>query len=204
MTLCIPQKGGRAARTAKLELKSASVTLRPPKDVARCQPNIDVNVVCLQQVCVPQDIEGVCWMLFTSEPVDTSEQAISVVRLYTRRWRVEKFHKFWKSDGTRVEHLRMATPDNLRRVGILLAFAACRLMRLRDAAIPPTSYLTQIKPEPTQPVCTAEEAKNADSCAQILTAEQWRMLWALTVKQSIPQTPPSRRWASLAVAKLGN
>ncbi|MCA6523832.1 MAG: transposase, partial [Pseudanabaena sp. M051S1SP2A07QC] len=37
------------------------------------------------------------WMLLTSEVVEDLETAIKILRWYTYRWRVEDFHKIFKS-----------------------------------------------------------------------------------------------------------
>ena len=52
------------------------------------------------------------------------------------RWRVEEFHKAWKS-GAGVEQRRMRGADNLERIAVVLAFVAVRLLQLREVFVPP-------------------------------------------------------------------
>lgn len=200
LRLRISQKGSRKAREATLRIQATHVTVLPPQDIQTHQPKINLNVLTISEISAPPDSTPIQWLLLTTEPIENPEAALRVVKLYALRWRVEEFHKFWKSDGMRVENLRMATPDNLRRVAVLMAFAACRLMRLRDAVVPPTCHLTTMSGErdaaavPTQPDMP---------CTDLLTDKQWRILWGLTANTAPPESPPSRRWASLAVARLG-
>ena len=67
--------------------------------------------------------EPVEWLLLTTEPVTTHEQALNVLRMVSRRWRIEEFHKAWKS-GTHVEALRPRSAKNLERGVVILAFVA--------------------------------------------------------------------------------
>ena len=46
-------------------------------------------------------------MLLTTEVVDTPEMAATILRWYTYRWRVEEYHKIFKS-GCQCERYRLA------------------------------------------------------------------------------------------------
>ena len=41
----------------------------------------------------PQGVERIEWLLLTTAPVESFEQALIVVNGYTQRWRVEDFHR---------------------------------------------------------------------------------------------------------------
>ena len=208
LQLEIAQKGGRSRRVAHLRLRTESMVLKPPHDVVSQQPPIMVNAVLLEEYSAPQGAEPVRWILFTSDPVEGVADAMKVARRYAKRWRIEEFHKVWKSEGMRVEHLRMATADNLRRAAVLQAFCAARLMRLRDALVPHRETLTRKQQDHNGDVNAEQEVQvkalaNAP-CDQILTTTQWKLLWTASEKTSPPQNIPSRRWASLALARLGS
>lgn len=51
---------------------------------------------------------------------------------YEARWKVELFHKIWKSEGTKVKSLKMHQYESLEKVAVIHAFIACRLMQLKD------------------------------------------------------------------------
>jgi hypothetical protein len=203
LLLSIEQKGGRPKRQAQLAVRSASITLRPPKDVASTQPELQMNVVSVCEENPPAGVEPVRWLLFTSEPVQTFEQAYKVVLHYARRWRIEEFHKCWKSEGTDVESLRMATAENLRRVAILQVFVATKLMQLRDALVDRVAAAVPVVEDGD--ASSAHENKFVDRpCDRLLTRQQWRVLWVATEHSRPPIHPPSAKWASLAIAKMGS
>lgn len=202
-TLDIAQKGGRPARRATLDLRACSVTLECPKSRKDPMAPLVVNVVHLDEsTCSPDNkTKPACWTLLTSEPIDTLEQILTVVRYYALRWMVEEFHKCWKSDGTKVEDLRLQSEDNLLRIVVPMAFAAVRIMQLRCSVMGedfrrkmPQLHDVAV-PEPP-PVDTLP-------CTDVLSDLELEVLWRATKKRTIfPATPPTRRWALHAIAKL--
>ena len=124
------------------------------------------------------------WVLLTSEPVDSAEQVRRIVRYYELRWRIEEYHKAWKS-GVGVERQRFQSAGNLQRMLVITAFLAVRLLQLRE-------HLHS----------TASEDSGA-ACDTVLTPEEWQVLWLRREKRAPPSVAPSLRWACLAIAKLG-
>lgn len=120
----------------------------------------------------------------TTEPVTTHEQALDLLWMYSRRWRIEEFHKAWKS-GTRVEELRPRSAKNLERGVVILAFVAIRLLQLQELVYSLRGELAQ------QP------------CNTILSATEWYVLYLTTQKRKPPAEPPSAEWAYRAIARLG-
>lgn len=55
-------------------------------------------IVC-QEVGADAVQEKLCWILYTTEAVNAVEEARIIVRYYELRWRIEEFHKVWKSDA---------------------------------------------------------------------------------------------------------
>jgi hypothetical protein len=73
------------------------------------------------------------WLLLTTRPVESLDQALEIVSWYTRRWIVEEVHKAWKT-GCRAEDRRLTQADRLVPLLGALAIVAVRLLTLRDAA----------------------------------------------------------------------
>lgn len=180
----IKQKGGRKAREAHIALSYSSVTLKKPQR-AKANAALDVNVVVCQEIGPDGEKGKLRWILYTSEPISTPEQARQIAHYYELRWKIEEFHKIWKSEGTEVEKLRMQSRENLRRVAVIQAFIAVRLFQLRDLAQ------------------NQEEAKSIP-CTVYFSGVSWKILWKATNKQEdIPEEPPSLYWGYYALAKLG-
>ncbi len=178
--ITVPQKGGRRARKAKMELRTAAVTLVSPKQGHRA---LSLNVVECREVGTGQG-KGLKWTLLTQEPVRSAEQAREIVSHYEQRWRIEEFHLAWKSGGTQVEKQRMQTADSLERMSVMLAFVAVRLLQLREV------------------VMDKVDAKQR-SCTELLQPMEWKVLWLKRERGKLPAKPPSLYWAYYAVAKLG-
>jgi hypothetical protein len=68
---------------------------------------------------------------------------------------------------------------------VITAFVAVRLLQLRES------------------LRHTAEPETSTTCTIALTTEQWQVLWLTHQGRRPPQTPPSLRWACLAVAKLG-
>ena len=73
------------------------------------------------------------WLLLTTRPIESLDQALEIISWYTRRWIVEEFHKAWKT-GCRAEERRLTQAERLVPLLGALAIVAVRLLTLRDAA----------------------------------------------------------------------
>lgn len=195
-TVALAQRGGahaRRARPVRLEVRAARVRLRPPHRAPGLGA-LEVNAIWAYEPEPPQAQEPLQWLLFTGEPIDTLAAAVRVLGYYALRWRIEDFHKAWKS-GAKVEQRRMQSAANLERMAVVLAFVAVRLLQLREGL------------EGPQPVSDKEKApgKRAPriSCAGVLDETEWQVLWLTDTTKPLPEEAPSLRWAYEAVAKLG-
>ena len=73
------------------------------------------------------------WILLTSVPIQTVEQAWERVDWYRARWIVEDYHQCLKT-GCSIEERQLQTYDGLRRLLGFLAPQAVRLLQLRAAS----------------------------------------------------------------------
>ena len=193
-TIRIAQRGGahaRRSRTVELALHAAPVTLQAPHR----EPGLGalrVHAVLAQELKPPAGEQPLCWLLLTGEPIDSVEAVQRVLRYYTWRWRVEDFHKAWKS-GAGVEARRMQSAQNLERMAVILAFIAVRLLQLREVLERPPSDRHRA------PGSLPREG----SCAGVLDEVEWKLLWLSEKRSPPPPQAPSLRWAYEAIAKLG-
>ncbi|HBE9181924.1 TPA: IS4 family transposase [Serratia fonticola] len=177
--LNVVQKGGRAARDARMSIRYSPVELKMPGSTS------EENTVPLAYICCREEEaeDGACWHLLTSEKVTSGEEARVIISYYERRWLIEEYHKAWKSGGTQVEQLRMQTRDNLERMIVILSFIAVRVLALRQGGL-------------------SEETLN-ESCERVLSPLEWKLLWVKQERKPLPKKPPSLKWAYLNLAKLG-
>lgn len=133
----VPHGPGRAARRAQVEVRAAPVTLRPPAGLTTRYDAVPTHVVLVQEVNAPPGVEPLEWCLLTSEPVDTAEHVLEVVRMYESRWLLEEFHMGVKT-GCGMESRQLQTGHGLRNLLAIVSPIACQLLRLRQSARAPS------------------------------------------------------------------
>jgi hypothetical protein len=180
LRVSVPQRGDRPARVATVAVSAKRLQLcRPQGKGAQWPQSLAVGVVWAREENPPAGVEPLEWMLFTSEPVGTRPGALRVVRAYGRRWRIEDFHKLWKS-GAGVERCRMKSAANIERMATILAFVAVRALQLRDLF---------------------ESAPDAP-CDSVLSETEWKVLYATVEKKRPPKRVPPASWAYRAIGRL--
>jgi hypothetical protein len=148
----VPAGHKRVARRARMAVRVASVELNVSHDWQALRSNPTVNAVWAREVNPPPGEKPLDWMLYTNAPIATVEDARLVVRSYTMRWRIEDFHKTWKSGHCRVEETQLRSVAAVKTWATLLAAVAARIERLRHLArtepdSPATVELTEMEIE---------------------------------------------------------
>ena len=182
-TVHLAQRGGRPKRDARLSMRYRKVTLHPPKrDKGPKLKPVDVYALLVREDEPPEGVEGLEWLLLTSEEMETTLQAQEVLRYYRTRWKIEDYHKAWKT-GCRVESRRQQDGANLERIVVVTAFVAVRLLQLRSL----------------------RESEPDASCEAALGDVEWKCLWLSIegTESPLPEKPPNMEWAYRAVGKLG-
>ena len=176
----LPRRTNRAARTAQLEVRFGAVQLRSPKHRAK-MPNVRLWAVWARETEAPAGVEPVEWMLLTSLPVQSLEQACEKLEWYTRRWGIEVFHRTVKS-GCKIETRQLGHADRIEACLAIDLVVAWRIF-----------HLTKLGRETPDVPCTVyfEEI-------------EWQALVGFIRKDPIPPLkPPGLREAIRMVASLG-
>lgn len=122
----------RTARKARIDVRWARVVLRLRDRWAKTERKLELTAVwAREEGTCPQDEEPVDWLLLTNVPVDSFETACSVVHSYTQRWRVEDFHRTWKSGACKVEDSQLRSCHAVVLWATILAAVAARIERLK-------------------------------------------------------------------------
>jgi Transposase DNA-binding/Transposase DDE domain len=129
----VPAEHARQARTARVALSYGQLRLLAPDKRENVLPSLLVWVVRVWEVDPPEGVEPLEWVLLTSVPVESVEQAWERVGWYRRRWIVEDYHQALKT-GCRMEERQLESYEGLRRLLGLLAPTAVRLLQLRTLA----------------------------------------------------------------------
>jgi hypothetical protein len=178
--ITVPRKGSRPARTAQLSIRHSKVELAPPTD-KQGQTPIPIWLVFAEEENPPEGIDPLMWVLLTTAPTDSFEDACERISWYAKRWTIEVFHKVLKS-GCHIENRQLGSADRLEACLAIDMVVAWRI-----------HHLTKLGRKTPDVPCTAffEEA-------------EWKALTAYVNKNPIPgEKPPTLREAIRMVAVLG-
>jgi hypothetical protein len=132
-TVDLPAQFGRPARRAEMDVRVATVSV-PLSVGKKRREHVELQVVRATELGpLEKPLE---WILFTTVPVKTFDDARAVLRAYTMRWRIEEFHRTWKRGLCNVEDSQLRSAEALFKWATILAAVAVRanrLTKLRDA-----------------------------------------------------------------------
>jgi hypothetical protein len=178
---------GRTARTATMMLSAVDVQI-PLKD-SETGKTVLVRVSAVNaremSACPPGE-EPLDWLLLTNRKVRTAAEARAVVLGYTFRWRIEEFHKSWKTGHCNVEQSQLRSEEALRKWAIVLAAVASRVERLK--------LLTRTHPT----LSAGAEFSEIELHALVILKRRNKKR-----NESIPDGVPSIAQATLWLAELG-
>lgn len=180
-SLQLNRRPDREAREAQVELRFAQVTLQRPKRTQGAPETLTVRAVEVKEPAPPDGEPGVHWLLLTSVPVTTVEEAQTVVRWYGYRWLVERFHYTLKS-GCRMEASQLRDVKRLERLLAVNTLVAWRLLWL--------TYQARVTPDAP--------------CTMALSEAEWKALWLKQQRHKpLPASPPTLQQAVIWIAQLG-
>jgi len=121
----------RRARTATMEVRATMLTLLLQDEQSKRKYPATLFAVLAREISpVPKEEKPLEWLLLTTHEVKTLEDARLVIFGYAQRWRIEQFHRAWKSGRCNVEETQLGTRDNIERWATILAAVAVRIVRL--------------------------------------------------------------------------
>jgi hypothetical protein len=173
----------RSAREVEQEVRAIRIRLKPPRRPAAAGgplPPVELTVVEAREINPPGGEEPLMWVLLTTLPVETFEQATEVLELYLCRWEIELFHKVLKS-GCRLEEMQQRFDFTLLPAIVLYMLVAWRLlhvMRLGRAC-------------PELP------------CDVVFDESEWKSVVVVLKGRAALQPKPSVGEMVLMIAKLG-
>jgi hypothetical protein len=129
--LDVPARPGRVSRRAVLSVRVAApyVWLYTQKGPASV---VQMTLVEVREVrTTPRGEEPLRWRLWTNYPVKSFDDAKLVIENYAKRWRIEDFHKTWKSGACNVETCQLRSPQAATKWAVLMATVAARIERLK-------------------------------------------------------------------------
>ena len=175
------RRGKRTARQATVSVQSSTMVLQPPQrpqDQGKL-PAAPVNVVLVRELHPPEGEPAIEWLLLTSLPVKSFEQACLVIDYYTCRWECEVFFRVLKS-GCTIEELQLETTERFEKCLTLYLVVAWRVL-----------YVMRLGREcPDLP------------CDVVFTPDEWQAVYAVVHKKPATEKPKLGEMVKM-VAQLG-
>lgn len=177
----VPKRQGEPKREAIVSVRYAKLTLKAPSHLRQRLADIPLYALLVLELDPPAGVTELSWLLLTTVPVHSFDDALQRIQWYRQRWQIEIFHKVLKS-GCQIEKSQLAKVDRLLPLIALYSIIAWRLF-----------WLTFIsRHEPDAP------------CTTVLTDHEWRSLYAYTHKTNQPPAQvPSVHDTLLWIARLG-
>lgn len=128
----IPAGPKRRQRLARLEIRAIDAKVR-----VRRHPHDEtwheLSCVRAREVShVPAGESRIEWKLLSNFQLRDMNDALAILRSYTLRWRIEEFHKTWKTGACNVEASQLRSLDAVKRWATILAAVATRIERLKQ------------------------------------------------------------------------
>ncbi|GHA18891.1 IS4 family transposase [Oceanisphaera arctica] len=160
--------------------RSVTLSIRVAR-VELKQQQLPITVVMAEEQSAPAGATPVSWILLSNIQVETLSGAQELLNWYLCCWEIELFFKTLKS-GCRVESMQLRSREKLERLLVIKMIVAWRVMYLMR--------LNRVVPE--------------HSCELVFDPEEWRIIYASTLRKTPPKEAPSLRTLLHLVASYGS
>jgi hypothetical protein len=170
----------RTSRTAQVEVRATTVTLRGPWRPGGKLSDVTVNVVQVREVGAPAGDVPVEWLLITSLPIASMEQVREVIQYYAVRFMVEVLFHVLKS-GCRVEERRFEHIERMLPCVAMYLVVAWRTLM----------------------VCRLGRSSPDLDCEAIFDPAEWKSVWMTVRGKKLPCRTPKLAEILALIAQLG-
>ena len=125
--------------------------------------------------CPPRGVERIEWFLLSTAPISSLQDALQAAQGYTLRWRVEEFHRTWKTGACNIETSQLRSRANFQRWATLMAIVATRIERLKFLA----------RNQPTEPAQEHLSQDEIDAAIILSETKKHQRGDQLTIKQAV-------------------
>lgn len=119
--------------------------------------------------------ELISWTLWTTFPVQTLQDALTVIRGYTFRWRIEEVHRTWKSGACNVERSQLRSYEAIRRWATILAAVSTRIERLKRLS----------REQPDLDALTELSRDEIDAAIMLTKTKRWTVGDSMNLKEAV-------------------
>lgn len=155
----VPAGPHRSARAAKLDIRFGEVVLDLPDRETDSRRPLRLYAVWARERNPPRGEKPLDWLLYTDRAVRNLADANAIVDSYCHRWRVEDFHRAWKSGHCNVERTQLRQRDHVVRWATMLAAVAMRLERLKHLARTQPTAPASVELSPIEIITLREQVR---------------------------------------------
>ncbi len=186
--ISLKRKGARRSKKAVLDLKYGEAQIIPSKTKESKEPlTLTYVEVKERRRRTRGKDEIIHWIIWTTRPITTKEQAKEIIEIYSKRWEIEVFFKLLKSDGFNLESSQLGSGQALRKLTLLLMESTKKILQLKSARQGKTTLKVK-------DVFKIEEIE----CLEILN----KKMNGKTEKQQNPYDREHLSWACWIIARL--
>ena len=137
-SLALRARPGQTARTVELEIRVVDVSIPQPRRRTPYLRTLDFRelrqtLVEVREVRSRRGTTPLHWLLWTSLPVATLDDALAVSGMYEQRWLIEELHKAMKT-GCQLESRQYESAHCLEAIAGMTSVLAVRLLALKQLA----------------------------------------------------------------------
>lgn len=166
-------------RVVKQNIRIATLTIQAPKHKKHLG-TVKLQVVYLEEINPPEGEDPISWILLTTLPVNTVEEAQEVIKIYLARWTIEVFFHVLKT-GCKIEDLQFKQGASIFACVALYLIIAWRVMYVM--------FLGRNCPDLP--------------CTMIFDEDEWQSVYATVKHCKPPQDPPKLGEFIVILATLG-
>jgi hypothetical protein len=192
----LPRGRGRNTRLVKQEIKISEVELISPKRFSPKLPNVKIYAVLASEIgnqysTIPKSGERkrvstksandkIEWLLLTTLPVNSKQDALTIIEYYLRRWQIELYFKILKS-GCTIEYLQLGSYNRLVSCIAIYMIIAWRIQ-----------YITMLsRTAPDEP------------CNIAFNLSEWEAVYRILHRNKPPERMPTIYEMVRMIAQLG-
>ena len=176
----LPKSHQRKDKQVVASLKAKRLRLYPPPRKGRKLAVVEVSVIKLTEINPPKGEEPIEWIILTSLPVNTLEEAFTIIQWYACRWQIEIYFRILKS-GCKVQELQLESADRIKPAVALYMIIAWRIFY----------YLMLGREYPNFP------------CNLVFEEEEWKSVYVIIKGKEPPQEAPQLGEMIDMIASLG-
>lgn len=131
----VTRHGARKSRMASMAIRVVQVPLKLQQKTSTTR--LPMHMVWVRESDESSSLANALpldWLLYTNVDTKTSDDALHIVQSYVHRWKIEEFHRTWKTGACNIEHTQLRTLNAVTTWATILAANAVRIERIKHLA----------------------------------------------------------------------